>query len=481
MYILIRLSSEISLKSDRVRARFQQMLGDNIRYMLKCQGIAHKLDCQWGRFFLQIDPANYSQAETVLKRSFGVLSFSPVLEHAENTFDGLIELGTKLFASKIAGKSFAVRCRRTAFSGFSSQDVAIALGSSLLTHSKDSRVDLKKPDVEVCIEIRDDGSYFYCDKIRGPGGLPLGTGGRALCLISGGFDSVAAAWLAMKRGLWVDFLVLDLGGAAFVRSVFKVAQTLVHNWGNPGAQRFYAIDFSPAVEQLRTRTDARYSQLLLKRLFLRAGDKLRHKIHSEALVTGEAIAQVSSQTLQNLSAIDQAVDCLVLRPLISYDKDDIVDLTRVIGTFDLCAPIQEFCQLVPKNPVTAGKLSRVLEEEDKLDFEALAQSFRQVQKLSFSAELDETMLVKEAITDPQVTLIDCRDEDIAEQNPLPGAGHIAFYRLMETFTKLDKSAQYYIYCDSGTQSLLAAEKMQARGYLAYSYRPKKSGFPELST
>jgi len=175
----------------------------------------------------------------------------------------------------------------------------------------------------VHVEVRDDRAFFYTEAVAGPGGLPLGAEGRALALVSGGFDSAVAAWRMMKRGLALDYAFFNLGGSQHQRDVLRVAK------------------------------------LLLKRLMLKASEQIAQELGVRALVTGEALGQVSSQTLQNLVVITEATELLVLRPLLGLDKEEIVAQARAIGTYEISASVQEYCALVPRKPATRAKLDRV--------------------------------------------------------------------------------------------------------------------------
>src|SRR5690606_12565058 len=169
-------------------------------------------------------------------------------------------------------------------------------------------------------------------------------------------DSAVAAWLMLKRGVQLDYVFCNLAGDAYERSVALVAKVLADDWSYGTRPRLHVIDFGPVLDDLRAKSRPRYWQVVLKRLMYRAGDHVAQEARAQGLVTGEAIGQVSSQTLVNLAAIDRASSLPVFRPLIGFDKMDIVELSRRLGTFELSSKVQEYCAIAPGNPATAASV-----------------------------------------------------------------------------------------------------------------------------
>ncbi|MEJ2185682.1 MAG: THUMP domain-containing protein, partial [Gemmatimonadota bacterium] len=222
-------------------------------------------------------------------------------------------------------------------------------GAALLPHS--AGVDLDHPDLVVRVEVRDDRAYLFGDRIDGAGGLPLGVEGRALGLISGGYDSAVAAWLLLKRGVNLDYVFCNLGGDAYERAVVQVAKVLADDWSYGSRPRLHVVDFGAPVDELRAKVKQSYWQVVLKRLMYRAASWIGEELGSGAIVTGEAMGQVSSQTLTNLRAIEPASSLPVFRPLLGFDKNEIIERAQHVGTAGLSEQVKEYCAIAPGRPV----------------------------------------------------------------------------------------------------------------------------------
>lgn len=470
MKILIRFSGEIAIKSPHVRRQFLSRLVSNIQSALKASEIEGRVRQEWGRLWLDTEDA--SAAGAVLKEVFGIRSFSQVEFSCPATMDDILATGAQ-FLPLVEGRTFAVRAKRSGRHPFSSVDVQRALGALLNTGS--GKVCLTQPEITITTEIRDDSCYFFSRSCAGPGGLPLGTGGQALCLMSGGFDSPVAAWMIQKRGVCMDYLFCNLAGAAYERSVLRICRWMARHWSHGTEPRLHVVDFHDVVSDLRQKAHPRYYQVLLKRLFFRAGNLLARESNATVLVTGEAIAQVSSQTLKNLAVIDEVAELPVLRPLVAYDKEDIVALSRMTGTHDMSSGLQEFCQLTTAKPATACSAAVIQQEESLLDASLL---FRAVQERRILKPKDMThqemttpYIYQDSISGDYDLLVDCRTLAEYEAWHYPGAQHIPYDVLMDFRQDFfNKEHRVLIYCDVGMQSAILAEKMQTQGYQVYSLR-----------
>ena len=252
--------------------------------------------------------------------------------------------------------SFAVRAKRQQKTGLNSQELGTVIGSAVYDHIPGLRVDLNKPDYELFVEIRDFGGLVYDSRIPAPGGLPWGTQGRVLSLLSSGIDSPIASWLMMKRGCEITNLHLDGGrwaGADVTRAAIENHRRL-SRWcaGNPLS--LVIADSELLYDCMdRLRIPPRYRCVICKRFMLRVAGELMRNEGALAIVTGENLGQVASQTLANLGVISEAAKVPVLRPLITYDKEETVTIARMIGTFD-AHPGDLGCRAVPHMPATAA-------------------------------------------------------------------------------------------------------------------------------
>ncbi len=366
---MVRLG-ELTLKSDRSRRRFLRALIRNIGDALESEGYSdYNIRNMWSRVLIDVDT---DEVPMVLKRVFGIISFSPVIHSTYVSLDSIVEDGYKIFREMVAGRKFAVRVKRAGSHGFRSMDVARELGKRLLPVS--SGVDLDNPDVEVYVEIRDKDVFYFNEVIEGYGGLPIGTEGVAVSLLSGGFDSAVASWMTLRRGAEVHYLFLNLAGEDYLSDVLKVAGVLAKRWSYGYEPVMYAVPGREIVmEIMRTRED--YWNVLLKRVMYRLAERMANEIGAETVITGESLGQVASQTMRNLMVSQEAVGIPINRPLFGMDKQDIIDLAREIGTYEYSAKVKEYCALVPRRPVLRASLDVVLREESKMNMEVIDDAY----------------------------------------------------------------------------------------------------------
>lgn len=466
--VLVRLASELTLKAPRTRSQFMRRLLSNTRDAFTSHDADAHIKAAWGRVFIRSQTAS---AIPVLSRIFGLSSYSVVDAFVPAEFDTIINKGAEVFADLVRGKRFAVRVHRTGKHSFKSKDIEVELGSRLFDLS--AGVDLTRPEVTAFIEVRDETAYLFTERHAGGGGLPVGVEGKAVALISGGFDSAVAAWLMLKRGIALDYVFCNLGGDAYERAVVQVTKALADDWSYGTQPNLYVVDFQEPLRELRANTRENYWQLLLKRLMYRAASQIGHAIRADAIITGEAVGQVSSQTLPNLRAIDSAATLPVFRPLVGFDKEEIIARARHIGTAALSEQVKEYCAIAPGHPVTAAREQRVIAEENKLDLSIVDRAVEsarklQVRRLSPTDLVAPYLFTTELITDAVV--IDCRTEQQFEAWHVPGAEHREEWELARDFKRLDKKRKYVLYCAHGIQSAAVAEKMQRHGYEAYSFK-----------
>lgn len=464
----LTLSGEISTKSPHTRRRFQRRLRSNLKTALEREGLASRIADRRDRIDIHGVPAS---AAAVLARVFGVQSVRAAHALEWTSLDDIVEAGTTQFAGDVKDRRFAVRPRRVG-NGLTpevSTEVARRLGSALVEAG--GRVDLDRPEVAVHVEIRREDAVVFGNPLPGPGGLPLGTEGRALTLISGGFDSVVAAWHLLRRGLDMDFVLFDLAGPEQVAGVQRVLTELERYWLAGSRARLFVVDFRPVVAELRANTRGEYWQVMIKRLMLRAAHRLARRTRAGALITGEALGQVSSQTLANLGAIGACAELPILRPLVGMNKQDILERARAIGTYEASAGNAEFCALDGGRPVTGARAEALDRLEARLDSELLDRLVDEadvIARENFSTPRRDEASLDHVPDDAAV--IDLRDEQAHERWAWPGSIQLDFDRACRFAGALPKDRDYLLVCEFGLKSAWLAEAMRRAGYRAWSFR-----------
>lgn len=349
---------ELFLKSEGVKKLFQKRLINNLCFFLRKEGIDFKIHSFRERIFIQTEQAK--KASKTIKRAFGIAWFSESFYFSN--LKELIYFINKNYKEYIGkGESFAIRMKKD-------RKIIDKIAKGI-----NRKVDLSKPRRELFIEQRKGGYFLYFKKIKGIGGLPAGSGGKVLSLISGGIDSPVAAFLVAKRGaenIWLHFHSFPLVSNASIEKTKELAQ--VFKKFQPGL-KIYFIPFQNAQLEIKAKTPAKYRILLYRRLMFKMAEKIAEKEGCDALVTGESLGQVSSQTLPNIKITEEAVKIPVLRPLIGFDKEEIIKLGQKIGTFNISIKPQEDCctLFVPKHQTAHGRLDMVKELEKKMSKSSL--------------------------------------------------------------------------------------------------------------
>lgn len=469
---LLRLNGEISIKSRQVQQQFVSRLFQNILDCARHTGHSVAIEREWNRLIVE-DRSVDSPFGPHLRRIFGISSISKILSHCPPIEETILQVGSEVFAPHISGRTFAIRARRSAKElPFTSQRIADSLGDTL--RAAGGVVRLKDPDRTCGIEIRRKGAEFFLDVDPGPGGLPVGVSGRALCLLSGGFDSAVAAWHILRRGVALDFMFCNLGGSTHERTALQVAHRLASHWCHGESPTWHAVDLRPLVADMALKVPARFRQIVLKRIMLRLAS-IHCRGHSglQAIVMGDSIGQVSSQTLSNLVCIDRASEYPVLRPLVGQDKNDIIATARRIGTFDLSEHVREYCALVPRLPATRSDPAEIADIEAALDPDLLAASHAEHTTVDLRRLSPVQLRLPYIFVDhppPGADLLDCRSPIEQRLRPVQGARQVSPEALMAGFPELERSRTYVLFCDHGQQSAALAEVMQDQGFDAYSLR-----------
>ena len=341
--IHVTLSGDVYLKSRRTQKRLIKRVRTNLDRAVRGVGYVGALK-RIGMHRFELEPSDemLGAVRDAALSVFGISSVDTVREIAFEDIEHLADTAAELSVDEVRGRTFAVRVKRTGAHDWNSMDLARAIGSNL--HAASAGVDLTSPDVEVRLTVLDEQAFLVQDHRRAMGGLPLGTQDPVLCLVSGGFDSVVAAWMMMSRGCPVDFVHFSLNCAQSDHAL-AVARELWTRWGHGTEPTVHLVEFEPVKDALFEHADPRMRQIALKVMMARAASEIAVSEGITALVTGDALGQVSSQTLPHLVAVSKSCETPVLRPLLGLPKESIIDLARTVGTAELSARAQEVCDL----------------------------------------------------------------------------------------------------------------------------------------
>ena len=474
MKFLIRPASEVAIKSKPVRRQQMRQLRQNIRKILIRLDPDIVVEGGWDRVNVDV-PDDRGLAGPVvdeLVRIPGISTIQEVSAYPLVSMDDVAEKALAAFAEVIAGKTFVVRVKRTGQHAFNSIELERYVGGVLLQGSEARGVSLKEPEVEVRIEVRNNEFLIARRRHRGLGGYPLGSIESVMTLISGGYDSSVAAYLMLRRGLRTHFLFFNLGGTAHEVGVRQVVHYIWQRYGSSHHAKFISVPFDGVVAEIMRSVNNRHWGVVLKREMLRAASAIAANQNTEGLVMGDAVAQVSSQTLTNLNVVDRASEQVVLRPLISMDKEQIIKIAHDIGTEPFARTMPEYCGVISQKPATRAKLERVEHCEAQMDPAVLQQAIEQRTETSV-ADLMETLTTPEAVElvpTPGVddVIIDVRHPSEEERAPLQLTNNeilrIPFYELNQRFGQLPKGRQYLLFCDRGSMSRMHAGHLKAEGH-----------------
>ena len=377
--LIIARYGELALKSDRVRKRFENRLVNNIKASIDAE-----VKVRQARIY--ISPNDFDDALDKLERIFGIVSYSPAVT-TKSTFED-IERDVSLYAEKLHDEGlldentkFAISCRRVGNHEFSSQEMA-AFAGAVVVRKYSSPVDLTNPELTIYLEVRDNDAYIFHEKIQGPGGLPLGTQGKVVSLVSSGIDSPVATYLMMKRGCQVIALFCDnqpyTTPEALKNFEDLIDQLNLYASGAPIKKR--VVKYGDYLSTCKSDAPDRMTCVLCKSGMYKIAGKLAKKVHADAVVDGSSLGQVASQTLPNILATREDLDVPVLSPLIGLDKLEITRIAEKIGTFEISKRDDGGCKAVPKYPETNADLELVKQvKEDINQDEQLEKAFNTIE------------------------------------------------------------------------------------------------------
>ncbi|MFP4923250.1 tRNA uracil 4-sulfurtransferase ThiI [Staphylococcus pseudintermedius] len=370
-HILVRYG-ELTLKGGNRKTFVSQLRSNVKRALMPLKG--YEVKANRDRMYIQLEPeADIEEMMTRISKVFGVHSISPVLK-LEKSMDAVYE-HARLFAQNYeAGDSFKIEVKRSD-KNFEYETFAIQrmVGGEVLKSNTSLHVDVRQPDHEIKVEVRLDAIYMYDRIIPAIGGLPVGTGGKTLLMLSGGIDSPVAGMEVMRRGVTIEAIHFHSPPFTSEKAKEKVIELTRIMAERVGSIRLHIVSFTEVQKQIHKVVHERYTMTSTRRMMLRIADKVVYQIGADAIVNGENLGQVASQTLKSMYAINAVTNTPILRPLLSLDKEEIVQKAKDIGTFETSIqPYEDCCTIfTPKNPVTEPQFEKVLQYESGFDFEEM--------------------------------------------------------------------------------------------------------------
>lgn len=373
--IFIVRCGEVALKGMN-KPYFERMLVERIRRMLKKYENT-EVKRHEGLIFVRTDKS-FPKSEIIgqISKVFGVASISPAVE-VETDLEKIGEAAVKVMLELIEEKgvkTFKVEAKRADKTfPVTSPEIGRKIGAAVLKGCKVLRVDVHNPDCLLFVDVRREKSYIYEQKISGFGGLPLGTNGKGMVLLSGGIDSPVAAWMMAKRGMMIEAVHFHSYPYTSERAQEKVEELASIVATYCGRFKMHVINLLPIQEQIVQNCPEEETTILVRRFMMRIAEKVAQEKDCMMLITGENLGQVASQTAEALVVTDSSVKMPVMRPLIAMDKVDIMEKAQEIGTFETSIqPYEDCCTVfLPKHPTTKPKLEKIEVSESKLDVEGL--------------------------------------------------------------------------------------------------------------
>jgi len=389
-HILIRYG-EIGLKGKNMRY-FLSRLQDNIQSKLK--GFPNiKVQRTQGRLYVLLNGHDAEEVMDICKDIFGIYSLSLALKCSKEIED-IKETALFALENSKEAKSFKVSVRRADKSfPVGSQEMNQILGAHLLKNTDRFTVDVHNPDVEVNVEIRDEGTFITSEVIQGLGGLPVGTGGKTLLLLSGGIDSPVAGYLTMKRGVEVEAIHFESPPFTSERAKQKVVDLAkeLTKYGHSITVHF--VPFTKIQQKIHQEIPDAYGMTVMRRIMLTISEQIARKQSILSLSTGESLGQVASQTMESMNTINEVTNYPVLRPLITMDKEEIVNIAKNINTYEISIrPYEDCCTVfVPKSPKTRPRRDQLHKVEAGVDFtELIRESIEETEAITYSDKIEDT-------------------------------------------------------------------------------------------
>lgn len=366
--LIIIKYGELTTKHDNINF-FIKTLKNNIESSLS--GIDNKITYDVGRMFIETD--EYDEVVKKLTNTFGIHEINIAYEIDDRSLDNISNVLIELLSDKDFNTFKVVTKRSDKSYPVKSMDVSRTLGGVVLKNKKTVKVDVNNPELLINVEIRNNKAYLYFEKVEGIGGYPVGTLGKGMLMLSGGIDSPIAGYLAMKRGIRIEGVYFDSPPHTSIDAKNKVLELASILSSYSGYVKLHVIHFTEIQEAIYRYCPKEYMITIMRRMMYRIAEKLAHKNNCKAIINGESVGQVASQTLTSMAAINEVIKMPVLRPVCCYDKIEIIDLAKRIGTYDVSIrPFQDCCTIfVPEHPVINPEIEKAREYEHAFDFETL--------------------------------------------------------------------------------------------------------------
>lgn len=369
--IMVRYG-ELSTKGKNRRS-FIMQLAQNVRGALM-DFPAIKIHADRDRMHLILNGEDSTQVIPKLKKVFGIQTFSPSIRVEKNP-EALKATTEEIMETIYTGKeTFKVTAKRSDHSfEMDSHGIQQFLGNVVVDRFPNIRVQMKRPDINLRVEIRRDGAYLSYETIKGAGGLPVGSSGKGMLMLSGGIDSPVAGYLAMKRGVEIEAVHFASPPYTSEQALQKAKDLTEKLTPYVGSIQFIEVPFTEIQEEIKQHTPQGYWMTLTRRMMLRLTDAIREIRHGLVIINGESLGQVASQTLHSMVAINEVTSTPIIRPVVTMDKTEIIELAEKIDTFELAIqPFEDCCTIfAPPQPKTRPKMDKVLELEKRLDIEGM--------------------------------------------------------------------------------------------------------------
>lgn len=328
------------------------------------------------RMHIVLNGASFEEVDRRLKKVFGIQTYSPVIR-TEKTLEAIKKTALEIMQAVYkSGMTFKVNTKRADHHfEYDTNQLNLMVGDYLFDNLQDPKVEMKHPDVVLRLEVRQDAVYISNQLLHGPGGMPVGTAGKAVMMLSGGIDSPVASYLALKRGVDIEMVHFFSPPYTSDKALAKAKELTGILANYCGKITFIAVPFAEIQETIKEKLPEGYLMTIQRRFMLRLADMIREKRKGLAIFNGESVGQVASQTLESMAAINNVTTTPVIRPVATMDKTEIIRLAEEIGTFDLSVmPFEDCCTIfAPPRPKTKPRIDKAIEYEKRLDVEGLLQ------------------------------------------------------------------------------------------------------------